>query len=569
MAFGINLEEIAHNLSRICPQESAPQKEAGDTMHVIESRIDTQSDAYRKNYEAMAARVAELSTELNRAMNERPDKDLKRLTEAGKLPTPKKLELLLDPNTPFLEIAPLAAKEMYGGKIHKAGIIIGIGLVSGREVLLSVTDPSIKGGSSYPMTVKKTLRSQTITMENRLPMVNLLDSAGAYLPLQSEIFPDVDDGGRVFYNQALISKMGIAQITAVMGLCTAGGAYVPAMSDEVVHVKGHGAIFLGGPPLVKAATGEEVTADELGGAEVHCAESGVSDYYAEDDAHAIEIVRRLVANLPDNPKARLTTRDPRPPLYDPKEIYGIVPGEISEPYDIREVIARIVDGSEFIEFKEMYGSTLICGFAHIHGYPVGILGNNGILFSESALKGTQFIQLCDKRQIPLVFLQNITGFIIGREYERTGITKNGHKMVNAVATATVPKFTVMVGASFGAGNYAMCGRAYGPRFLWTWPNHQIGVMGGRQAADVLITLQNDQRARAGQPLLTEAEVAFIREPVMAAALKEGNAYYSTANLWDDGIIDPAKTRDVLGLGISAALNAPIRNDVHGYGIFRM
>jgi len=569
MAFGINLEEIAHNLSRICPQESAPQKEAGDTMHVIESRIDTQSDAYRKNYEAMAARVAELSTELNRAMNERPDKDLKRLTEAGKLPTPKKLELLLDPNTPFLEIAPLAAKEMYGGKIHKAGIIIGIGLVSGREVLLSVTDPSIKGGSSYPMTVKKTLRSQTITMENRLPMVNLLDSAGAYLPLQSEIFPDVDDGGRVFYNQALISKMGIAQITAVMGLCTAGGAYVPAMSDEVVHVKGHGAIFLGGPPLVKAATGEEVTADELGGAEVHCAESGVSDYYAEDDAHAIEIVRRLVANLPDNPKARLTTRDPRPPLYDPKEIYGIVPGEISEPYDIREVIARIVDGSEFIEFKEMYGSTLICGFAHIHGYPVGILGNNGILFSESALKGTQFIQLCDKRQIPLVFLQNITGFIIGREYERTGITKNGHKMVNAVATATVPKFTVMVGASFGAGNYAMCGRAYGPRFLWTWPNHQIGVMGGRQAADVLITLQNDQRARAGQPLLTEAEVAFIREPVIAAALKEGNAYYSTANLWDDGIIDPAKTRDVLGLGISAALNAPIRNDVHGYGIFRM
>ena len=295
----------------------------------------------------------------------------------------------------------------------------------------------------------------------------------------------------------------------------------------------------------------------------------MSDYFAEDDAHAIEIVRRLVANLPETPKARLTTRDPRPPLYDPKEIYGIVPGDISEAYDIREVIARIVDGSEFIEFKEMYGPTLICGFAHIHGYPVGILGNNGILFSESALKGTQFIQLCDKRQIPLVFLQNITGFIIGRDYERTGITKNGHKMVNAVATATVPKFTVMVGASFGAGNYAMCGRAYGPRFLWTWPNHQIGVMGGRQAADVLITLQNDQRARAGQPPMTEAEVAFIREPVMAAALKEGNAYYSTANLWDDGIIDPAKTRDVLGLSICAALNAPLRNDVHGYGIFRM
>jgi acetyl-CoA carboxylase carboxyltransferase component len=458
---------------------------------------------------------------------------------------------------------------MYGGKIHKAGIIIGIGMVSDREVLISVNDASIKGGSSYPMTVKKTLRSHTIAMENRLPVVNLLDSAGAFLPLQSEIFPDVDDGGRVFYNQAILSKMGIAQITAVMGLCTAGGAYVPAMSDEVVHVKGHGAIFLGGPPLVKAATGEEVTADELGGAEVHCTESGVSDYFAEDDAHAIEIVRRLVANLPAPPKAPLTTRDPRPPLYDAKELYGIVPGDISEPYDIREVIARIVDGSAFIAFKEMYGSTLVCGFAHIHGYPVGILGNNGILFSESALKGTQFIQLCDKRKIPLVFLQNITGFIIGRDYERGGITKNGQKMVNAVATATVPKFTVMVGASFGAGNYAMCGRAYSPRFLWTWPNHQIGVMGGPQAADVLITLQNDQRARAGQPAMSAAEAAAIREPVIAAALKEGNAYYSTANLWDDGIIDPAKTRDVLGLCISTALNAPLRSDVHGYGIFRM
>jgi acetyl-CoA carboxylase carboxyltransferase component len=538
-------------------------------MYVIESRIDTRSDGYRRNYEVMAARMADLNVELSRSMNERPEKALKRLEEIGKLPTPKKLDLLLDPNTPFLEIAPLAAKGMYGGTIHKAGVIIGIGMVSGREVLLSINDPGIKGGSSYPMTVKKTLRSQTIAMENRLPMVNLLDSAGAFLPLQSEIFPDVDDGGRVFYNQAILSKMGVPQITAVMGLCTAGGAYVPAMSDEVVHVRGHGAIFLGGPPLVKAATGEEVTADELGGAEVHCAESGVSDYYAEDDAHAIEIVRRLVANLPDNPKSRLTTRESRPPLYDPKEIYGIVPGDISEPYDSREIIARIVDGSEFIEFKEMYGATLICGFAHIHGYPVGILANNGILFSESALKGTQFIQLCDKRQIPLVFLQNITGFIIGRDYERGGITKNGHKMVNAVATATVPKFTVMVGASFGAGNYAMCGRAYGPRFLWTWPNHQIGVMGGRQAAEVLITLQNDQRARAGQPPLTEEEAEAIREPVIAAALKEGDAYYSTANLWDDGIIDPAKTRDVLGLGLSAALNAPLRSDVHGYGIFRM
>ena len=538
-------------------------------MSVIETTVDTRSEAYQNNFETMSALVENLNKELKTAWDARSKKSLARLAEVGKLPTPKKLELLLDPNTPFLEIGALAARGMYDGKIHKAGAVVGVGIVAGKEVLIFANDPTIKGGSSYPMTVKKTLRGQTIAMENRLPTVNLLDSAGAFLPLQSEIFPDSDDGGRVFYNQAMMSKMGIVQITAVMGLCTAGGAYVPAMSDEVVHVRGHGAIFLGGPPLVKAATGEEVSADDLGGAELHCAESGVSDYFAEDDAHAIEIVRQLVANLPDTEKAKLACREPKPPLYDPKEIYGIVPRDIAAPYDIREVIARIVDGSEFIEFKEMYGATLVCGFAHIHGYPVGILGNNGILFSESALKGTQFIQLCDRRRIPLVFLQNITGFIIGREYERGGITKNGHKMVNAVSTATVPKFTVMVGASFGAGNYAMCGRGYSPRFLWTWPNHQIGVMGGAQAADVLVTLQNDQRARAGQPPLSAEEVAFIREPVIAAAIKEGDAYYSTSNLWDDGIIDPAKTRDVLGLSISAALNAPIRDDVFGYGIFRM
>lgn len=538
-------------------------------MSVIETTVDTRSEAYQKNFETMSALVADLNKELKIAWDVRSEKSLKRLAEVGKLPTPKKLELLLDPNTPFLEIGSLAARGMYDGKVHKAGVVIGVGVVAGREVLVFANDPTIKGGSSYPMTVKKSLRSQIIAMENRLPSVNLLDSAGAYLPLQSEIFPDADDGGRIFYNQAVMSKMGLPQITAVMGLCTAGGAYIPAMSDEVVHVRGHGAIFLGGPPLVKAATGEEVTADELGGAELHCSESGVSDYYAEDDAHAIAIVRQLVANLPPNEKARLACREPRPPLYDSREIYGIVPRDIAEPYDIREVIARIVDGSEFTEFKEMYGQTLVCGMAHIHGYPVGILGNNGILFSESALKGTQFIQLCDRRGIPLVFLQNITGFIIGRDYERGGITKNGHKMVNAVSTATVPKFTVMVGASFGAGNYAMCGRGYSPRFLWTWPNHQIGVMGGAQAADVLVTLQNDQRARAGQPPLTPEEVAFIRDPVIAAAIKEGDAYYSTSNLWDDGIIDPAKTRDVLGLSISAALNAPLRNDVWGYGIFRM
>ncbi|HOO38029.1 MAG TPA: carboxyl transferase domain-containing protein [Deltaproteobacteria bacterium] len=538
-------------------------------MDVIESKIDTSSEEYRKNYESMEALVSDLKEQLRIAREERSEKAKARIAAQGKLPTLKKLELLLDRNTPFLELAPLAARGMYDGKVHAAGLIAGIGVVEGREVLVCVGDPTIKGGAVYPMGVKKNLRLQTICMENRLPMINLLDSAGAFLPLQSEIFPDVDDGGRIFYNQAIISKMGIPQITAVMGLCTAGGAYVPAMSEEVVHVKGTGAIFLGGPPLVKAATGEEVTADQLGGAEVHCIESGVSDHFAEDDAHAISIVRKIVKNLPKNEKARLSVRKPVPPLYDPKELYGVVSRELRTPYDVRELIARLVDGSEFLEFKELYGPTLVTGFAYIHGYPVGILGNNGILFSNSSLKATQFIQLCDRRKIPLLFLQNINGYIVGREYERLGITKDGHKMVNAVSTATVPKFTVIVGASFGAGNYGMCGRAYSPRFLWMWPNAQIGVMGGEQAADVLVTLKNDQNAKAGLPPMTQEEVDFIRQPIIDAARKEGDAYYSTSNIWDDGILDPAQTRDVLGLAISASLNAPIRDDVLGYGIFRM
>jgi len=538
-------------------------------MDVIESKIDTSSEEYRKNYESMEALVSDLKEQLRIAREERSEKAKARIAAQGKLPTLKKLELLLDRNTPFLELAPLAARGMYDGKVHAAGLIAGIGVVEGREVLVCVGDPTIKGGAVYPMGVKKNLRLQTICMENRLPMINLLDSAGAFLPLQSEIFPDVDDGGRIFYNQAIISKMGIPQITAVMGLCTAGGAYVPAMSEEVVHVKGTGAIFLGGPPLVKAATGEEVTADQLGGAEVHCIESGVSDHFAEDDAHAISIVRKIVKNLPKNEKARLSVRKPVPPLYDPKELYGVVSRELRTPYDVRELIARLVDGSEFLEFKELYGPTLVTGFAYIHGYPVGILGNNGILFSNSSLKATQFIQLCDRRKIPLLFLQNINGYIVGREYERLGITKDGHKMVNAVSTATVPKFTVIVGASFGAGNYGMCGRAYSPRFLWMWPNAQIGVMGGEQAADVLVTLKNDQNAKAGLPPMTQEEVDFIRQPIIDAARKEGDAYYSTKNIWDDGILDPAQTRDVLGLAISASLNAPIRDDVLGYGIFRM
>lgn len=538
-------------------------------MEVIETKIDTSSEEYKENYGHMQALVADLKKELEKARNQRSEKARARLAEQNKLSIRDRLELLLDRNTPFLEIAPLAARDMYDKKVHAAGIVAGIGIVEGREVIIHANDPMIKGGTIYPMGVKKGLRLQTIAMENRLPIINLVDSGGAYLPLQSEIFPDADDGGRIFYNQAVISKMGIPQICGVMGLCTAGAAYIPAMSDEVVHVKDTGAIFLGGPPLVLAATGEEVTADELGGANVHCRESGVSDYFAEDDAHCIEIIRQIIRNLPPPKKADIGVREPKPPIYDSKEIYGIVPKNLVTPYDVREVIARMVDGSEFLEFKALFGPTLVCGWAYIHGYPVGILGNNGILFSDSSLKATQFIQLCDKRGIPLLFLQNINGYIIGKEYERGGITKDGHKMVNAVSTATVPKVTVIIGASFGAGNYGMCGRAYSPRFLWMWPNAQIGVMGGEQAADVMITVKNDQLARAGQPPLPEEVVRQIKEPIIVSAQREGNAYYSTANLWDDGILDPAKTRDVLGLAISAALNAPIRDDLYGYGTFRM
>ena len=538
-------------------------------MDVIQTQIDTHSDDYQRNYEAMQGLVAELQDALHTARHERSDKARGRLAQQNKLPVRERLDLLLDRNSPFLEIAPLAAKDLYDKKVHGAGIVAGIGRVAGREVIIHANDPLIKGGTIYPMGVKKGLRVQAIAMENRLPVIILVDSGGAYLPLQSEIFPDADDGGRIFYNQAVISKMGIPQICGVMGLCTAGAAYIPAMSDDVVHVKGTGAIFLGGPPLVRAATGEEVTADELGGALVHCRESGVSDYLAEDDTHCIQIIRQIVQNLPPPSKTELGTRTAAPPLYDPKEIYGIVPELLSTPYDVREVIARMVDKSEFLEFKALYGPTLVCGWGYIHGYPVGILGNNGVLFSDSSLKATQFIQLCDKRGVPLVFLQNINGYMIGKEYERIGITKDGHKMVNAVATATVPKFTVIIGASFGAGNYGMCGRAYGPRFLWMWPNAQIGVMGGEQAADVLLTVKNDQLAREGQPPLPEETAAQIKEPIITSARKEGNAYYSTAQMWDDGILDPAKTRDVLGLSISAALNAPLRDDVHGHGIFRM
>jgi 3-methylcrotonyl-CoA carboxylase beta subunit len=538
-------------------------------VQVIESRIDTDSQEYKDNFAHMAGVLEQLNQELAIARDQRSQRALQRAKQQNKLTVRQRLDLLLDRNTPFLELSPLAARGMYGGEIHGAGMVTGVGLVAGREVIIHANDQLIKGGTMYPMGVKKGLRAQSIAMENRLPLIYLVDSGGAFLPLQSEIFPDVDDGGRIFYNQAMISKMGIPQVCGVLGLCTAGGAYIPAMSDEVVQVQNTGAIFLGGPPLVKAATGEEVGNQELGGAELHCRESGVSDYLAQDDAHCLELLREIVGNLPPNPKTDIGRIEPKPPLYDPEEIYGIVPPNLSTPYDVREVIARLVDGSQFLEFKSLYGPTLVTGWASVHGYPVGILGNNGVLFSESALKATQFIQLCDKRGIPLVFLQNISGYIIGAEYERGGITKNGQKMVNAVATASVPKFTVIIGASFGAGNYGMCGRAYAPRFLWMWPNAQIGVMGGEQAAKVLVTVKNDQLAREGQDPLPPQAVEQIMEPIMEAAEKEGNAMYSTANLWDDGILDPAKTRDTLGLAISASLNAPLRDDRLGYGTFRM
>ncbi|BDG02424.1 propionyl-CoA carboxylase [Anaeromyxobacter oryzae] len=538
-------------------------------MDVLPTRVDPSGAEYRENFAAMQALVEQLRRELERARSERSERALRRNAELGKLTVQERLERLLDPGGPWLELAPLAARGLYEGDVHGAGSRAGIGLVHGREVLVHANDPTIKGGTVYPLGVKKTLRVQTIALENRLPVIMLVDSGGAYLPLQSEIFPDVDDGGRIFYNQAQLSKANVPQITAVMGHCTAGGAYIPAMSDHVVHVKGTGAIFLGGPPLVRAATGEEVTAEELGGAVVHCRESGVSDYLAEDDADALRIVRGLVEALPRDVRPAEPARTPEPPRYDPEEIYGIVPRNLSRQYDVREVIARVVDGSRFLEFKALYGKTLVCGFAFVHGHEVGILANQGILLSASALKATQFIQLCDRQGIPLVFLQNVPGYMIGREYERRGITKDGAKMVNAVATATVPKLTVIIGQSFGAGNYGMCGRAYSPRFLWTWPNGRIGVMGPEQAARVLVSVKNDQLAREGRPPLGPEEEEQIRAPILAAAEAEGSAWYSTAQLWDDGILDPAGTRDALGLALAAARNAPLEGRRQGYGTFRM
>ena len=500
------------------------------------------------------------------------EKYLKRQEEQGKLFVRERIERLLDPGSPFLELSTLAAFDMYDLEAPGGGIVTGIGRVSDREVMIVANDATVKGGSYFPMTVKKHLRAQQIAEENHLPCLYLVDSGGAFLPLQDEVFPDATHFGRIFYNQARMSAKKIPQIAAVMGSCTAGGAYVPAMSDEAVIVKGTGTIFLGGPPLVKAATGEDVTAEELGGADVHTRLSGVADHFAEDDDHAIEILRGIVETLTKEERGKnwlflLSSFPPEEPLYPAEEIYGILPSTFREAYDVHEIIARLVDGSKFREFKARYGTTLVCGFARIHGYPVGILANNGVLFSESALKATHFIELCDQRGVPLLFLQNITGFMVGREAEVGGIAKDGAKMVHAVANTRVPKLTVVIGGSFGAGNYAMSGRAYGPRFLWMWPNARISVMGGEQAANVLLTIKQDQLAREGKPPMSQAEADEFKRPILEKYESEGNPYHSTARLWDDGVIDPVDTREVLGLALSVVLNSPVEE--HGFGVFRM
>jgi 3-methylcrotonyl-CoA carboxylase beta subunit/propionyl-CoA carboxylase len=535
-------------------------------MAVLDSRIKPADPTFRANRDRMEQLVAELRERLQTAREGGGPKSLQRHLEQGKLPVRERIDRLLDRGSPFLELSPLAAFGMYDEDAPSAGLVTGIGRVSGREVLVVANDATVKGGTYYPITVKKHLRAQQIALENRLPCVYLVDSGGAFLPLQAEVFPDRDHFGRIFFNQARMSAERIPQIAAVLGSCTAGGAYVPAMSDETVIVKGTGTIFLGGPPLVKAATGEEVTAEELGGADVHTRSSGVADYFAEDDADALEICRSIVSRLNTVKHLPPDMSAPEDPRYDPAEIYGIVSADLRKPYDVREVLARLVDGSRFDEFKERYGTTLVTGFARLHGFPVGIVANNGVLFSESALKGTHFIELCALRGVPLLFLQHITGFIVGRQYERAGIAKDGAKMVHAVANASVPKLTLVIGGSFGAGNYAMCGRAYEPRFLWMWPNARISVMGGEQAAGVLTAIKREQLARDGHAL-TEAEEEGIRRPILDKYDHEGSPYYSTARLWDDGILDPAATRQALALGLSAAANAP--GIEPRFGVFRM
>ncbi len=533
-------------------------------MTALVSRLDPRSSGFAENAAAMAALVGDLRAKAALIARGGTEASRQRHVSRGKLLPRDRIEALLDPGTPFLELSQFAAFGMYGDEVPAAGIITGIGRISGQDCVVVCNDATVKGGTYYPMTVKKHLRAQEIARENHLPCVYLVDSGGANLPNQDEVFPDRDHFGRIFYNQAQMSSEGIAQIAVVMGSCTAGGAYVPAMSDESIIVRGQGTIFLGGPPLVKAATGEIVSAEDLGGSELHARTSGVVDHLAENDAHALGIARRIVAGL--NRTKPPVPRDPLPPLYDPSELGGVIPVDRRKPFDVREVIARVVDGSELDEFKALYGTTLVCGFAHIHGMKVGIIANNGILFSESALKGAHFIELCCQRAVPLVFLQNITGFMVGQKYEAGGIAKDGAKLVTAVATAAVPKFTVVIGGSFGAGNYGMCGRAFGPRFLWMWPNARISVMGGEQAASVLSTLRRDAIEAQGGTWPAEAEESF-KIPIRTQYETQGHPYYASARLWDDGIIDPADTRRVLALGLSAGLNAPIQPT--RFGVFRM
>jgi acetyl-CoA carboxylase carboxyltransferase component len=517
---------------------------------ILETRVDRDAPEFAANHERMSALVAELRERTIEVAQGGGEEAVERHRSRGKLLARERIDRLIDPGSAFLELNALAACGLYDGDAPAAGIVTGIGAVEGRECVVVANDATVKGGTYYPLTVKKHLRAQEVAEQNHLPCIYLVDSGGAFLPLQAEVFPDRDHFGRIFFNQAVMSAKGIPQIAIVMGSCTAGGAYVPAMSDETVIVKGTGTIFLGGPPLVKAATGEEVTAEELGGADVHSRISGVTDHYATNDEHALALGRSIVANLTRRIEAPWDVEDPEAPVHDPADLYGIVPEDYSKVYDVREVIARLVDSSRFHEFKPLYGETLVCGFAHIEGFPVGILANNGVLFSESALKGAHFSELATKRRVPLVFLQNITGFMVGKEYEAGGIAKDGAKLVTAVACAQVPKFTVIIGGSFGAGNYGMCGRAYSPRQLWMWPNARISVMGGEQAANVLATV-----GRADP------------DEIRAKYEREGNPYYSTARLWDDGIIDPLDTRRVLALGIAASLNAPIPETT--FGVFRM
>ncbi len=536
-------------------------------MEALESRLRATDPEFQENAAHHKALADELRARVAQVHQGGGERAQKRHAEQGKLFVRKRIDRLTDPGSPFLELSALAAWDLYGGEAPAAGIVTGIGMVSGRPCLIVANDATVKGGTYYPSTVKKHLRAQQIAAESHLPCIYLVDSGGAFLPMQDEVFPDVDDFGRIFFNQATMSAAGIPQIAAVMGSCTAGGAYVPAMSDEAVIVKGTGTIFLGGPPLVKAATGEDVTAEELGGADVHTRLSGVADHFAVDDDHALELVREIVATVPARPAANADIAPVEEPLYDPREIYGVVPKSFKQSYDVREVIARLVDGSRFREFKARYGTTLVTGFARIHGILVGIVANNGILFSESALKGTHFIELCASRGVPLLFLQNITGFMVGKEYEQGGIAKDGAKMVHAVANAAVPKLTVVIGGSFGAGNYGMCGRAYSPRFLWMWPNSRISVMGGEQAANVLLTVKRDQLAREKKPAMSAEEEERFKAPITEKYEVEGSPYHSTARLWDDGILDPAETRDVLGLALAVTMSAPLPKT--RFGVFRM